>query len=82
MCQNILDFNTSTFMNFWLHAIVLIVKDFVLEHHTFSINLDDNFHNILSNGEKTRVYSTLVSLDDFQDTNTNKKIKVSKYFRF
>ena len=30
------------------------------EHHTFSINLDDNFHNILSDGEKTRVYSVEV----------------------
>ena len=50
----------------WNHSwtfgftLVLIGKDFVPEHHTLSINLDYTFHNLLSNREKTRVYSTLV----------------------
>ena len=32
------------------------------EHHIFSINLDDNFQNIVLDGEKTRVYSMLVCM--------------------
>ena len=46
-----------------MFKLLLIRKDYGLGHHVFSVNLDDNFHSILSNGEKEYgIFNALVCM--------------------
>ena len=48
MCVTIIQILTLTHSRTFGCTLVLIGKDFVPEHHTLSINLNNNFHNILT----------------------------------